>query len=403
MRRLAWVGAIATCVGFILGFATSPSEAYVWGQLSHNCQTFDVSYEFVDTTPPNFDNWQSLTQYSWTTSNKNHVNSGGDQWDKVTEADGTGITSTSNPSSGPYAYRAFRLEHNVNGFAGWHVCDATHGALLSFDFTDENGDPYNAKIQKGLAVHEIGHALGLGHVSIHDNLWAPNHNPSMAADSDKTLDQPEKQQSIEIDDWGHLQKQFDQENGNSALYLSGNGSFENGNANGFSKSTGTTVSWHAIGGKEGASHGRITASSGNPTAWHTTRVWRDTVNGITDVDASVWVKMNIAPALLSEDTYDVKLRSRSVGITTCSEGGGNWPQVYLNPNINCPTNPDAYVVRDEDTFVAGQSWQWANTLSWNPNNSWVGADIQIRIVNNLKDLSDDPVELWVDVATIREQ
>lgn len=166
----------------MLGLALGASAAVAWTPENLDCNVPYDDYRLVDwgdEQPPSGVGWSNLTFTDWSTGAEGNFDDGADNWEAVDRPDDTNVVNISKVSSGGIPF--WHVDLNQAGAAGAVVCNGgqLYGAV---DFTEFGGTPLGNDHQKGLATHEIGHALGIHHVGTDDNQWT-SAEPTMVGGS----------------------------------------------------------------------------------------------------------------------------------------------------------------------------------------------------------------------------
>ncbi len=324
-----------------------------------------VYYRFVDTAA-----------HSWTRSEKDSVESALNEWETVVNRTGSAIVDLRRGTGTPQI--DIKIVDLGSGGGGFGSC--TDGVIKLDDFYVGKQDRMN-----GVAVHEMGHVLGMLHVGWDDNHVAygaafPTMVDAVCVPGSEDLAQVERDlASTAPDDHAHL---YGRQGAGSAL--SADPSFE------------TTASVNSYFSIKNASYDRVASTqspygsynlhfTGNePWSGNDPYVYQDTfIRHPGTLDAAAWIRKARSTDVGS---VTVRLLSRAVSAPNACEfsASGDW------------------VIRRENVVTPTTNWTNYATADYTPSENAIS---RVSVISNLNWNCPDPdpcrAETRVDDVKVR--
>lgn len=260
-----------------------------------------------------------------------------------------------------------QLDDIVDGQGGLTYCTLGPPGDLNrivFDTEEEGIDPMSGDTFRGISAHEVGHALGLAHVGRLDSWDGADggSGPTMTSGCMMTSTfTAASLYTLESDDWAALVSMRFPE-------IQANASFESGlnkwESHGGSWSTPTT------GGHVGPRYAEISTGS-----YLVQRV------RITDPQDDLTPRISIKKGSLgATGTIRFVVKARELDYDTHGPCLGDLPNGW---DFLAPT-PGAWTTVSDSTFSPSFAWTAITTIAeWTAVSGWDGADIEIRVYNQL--------------------
>jgi hypothetical protein len=296
---------------------------------------------------------------NWTDDRKNWFRDGENRWNAVLNSTG-GFVS--------FAWEGGSIEIQiadvVAGQGGVTYCFAGGLNRIVIDVFAMNQTAISGDSFRGVSTHEVGHAFGLAHGGPKDS-WngaSIGSAPTMASgcfiDSSFTF---ASLYSLESDDWAALVSRRSPE-------IQSNASFESG----LTKWTAVSGSW-AVPGSGGHIGSRYAQISGSG-AYLFQRV---RVTDPTDLTPRLSIKKSSSSAT---GTIRVQVRASQLDYDSSGRCTSDLPKGW---DFESPSAGSWTTIVDQ-SFTPTMSWVAITSIpEWTAVNGWEGADVEIRVYNQL--------------------
>jgi len=379
--------AISLVVGLLLGVAA----AEAWSPVNFNCtQSPETEYRFVDwgtEQPPSAVEWDNLTHTDWNATTRDNFSKGADNWEEVVNPNGNKVVNVSeNTGSGGIPF--WHVDLDTSGGGGKVVCHSgnLYGAV---DFTESGGGPLATNAQRGLATHEMGHALGNWHAGSDDNRWAPSYEPTMIGKNTVNT-RYENFRSLTPDDWINLtwsNKTYDN--------LTANPYFNQGTElKGWKVDSGSLV-YHSSGGVNGTPYGKMQGADGvikSPAF-----VW---FNSGLEIESKVKAQVFDESARAS-GYVKIVLWTKELDATGTADPYEFLTNPVSKPNINEWSQEEVWTIRSLVSIIPTEEWTAYATSSYTLPSSYIGAGVRISIENTLETSGGGAINAWIDNARVQ--
>jgi len=329
-----------------------------------NCNPANGEVAFRFQNGDGYDYYGDPFPENWTTGRKEKALEGATAWNVVNDPDGGFFVDVSEDQNAS----GVMLLNDFDPLGGGAGTDCSSGLTIEIDNWESDGSPISYASLKGLATHEMGHALGPWHSGPTDS-WevatgqVPNSRPSMATCDIVSY---ENYVGLAWDDFANL----------GAFYLEqdedllANRGFEDHLK---SWKPGTGASLHVYYNSQGAARGNryVTVSGG--AIRQTIRV----------VEPPQYLRATVAnKAVYPAEAEDIRIQiwvRRVSYLYYDAESCGSPNGV----DLGIPSYPDGmdFSLLDEDWVLPGSSWS-TDWVGYAEMGDWDGADIRIRVVSN---------------------
>ena len=375
-RRVRALAVLALAVGFV---ASVPSVASGYPVNHPGCDSdTNVTWKFVSGAPSGLT--PPAIEDPWTGSMKSNVRNGFDKWEATVRFNGNDAFSVTE-QTGTVDFEIYSIS-NLTSETGWGGLTACADGFIAFDFRKNNGQLLGSGVMKGIATHEMGHAIGINHTGYKDSHYNPAFAPTMEAGPNCTV-----LQSTPVNTYPWTLHTLEDDDHASALR-----------------------SWAILtSGGPSATGDQHLRHSGFGSYFHNTVRLYDPANGGGD-DNEYRTALRIKEPSDQQGTVRVEVWRAGILLpaTVGSSCGG---QFYYDAsemhqdNLNAP-QVGAMVKESEFTWTTNPTTVWSQLIG----GPWVadasdGVDFQIRVYNLTEDISGPLVSdgtIYVDTVYIQE-
>lgn len=285
-------------------------------------------------------------------------------WEGVLDTDGTDVVHLTQSSQQDYV--VIRNENLQLGYNGIGECtDASGNGYLKLDTGIVDQLDYMA----GVAAHEMGHVLGLAHVSYLANNPGGYDAPTLASAACMTDQEAKARTSLSHDDHAAL---LQRQGSDTNTPFTANPSFEYGSGGKWWDVTDGTLSTvsDSVTPPPGPTHAELSGTMANvPTLAQSVLVQEH-----GSYDAIAWVRVN------GSDWGEATLRLRS----------RHWSPYRglsnpIDPPNDCPIAPGDWLTTQTLSFVPFNEWRTYDTSNYAP--SGIHVEIRVGLDNNIKSCS----------------
>lgn len=382
LARLAW--SLATfALGVLLGVgavsaATDPTLT--------GCGYQSGIYEFVD-TPPAGSAFDGYTATAWSQNSKDLFHDGADVWETVKKAGGVKVIDVEENASTSTA-DVFHVDLVPNRWGGSTGCDTSYSPdriAIGVDYTGIGGQWIPDDELRAVSAHEFGHFNGINHVGDDDNVWSPSNIPTMSG----LISSLSGIHMLTPDDWTTLKRAILDDG-----HLTPNADFTQGSdMKGWGNPAGTLS--HVSSGGHIGPYAKLSGT--NSVARSSGWLWYD--NG-----PKVEARARFRVADENEragGTVKLQLRVRSLSASGTHQ---DWDHLSGEPNLNNSTEANTWTIGAQNIYIVpDEDWDLYDTIAtWNLSDSWDGASVRIKIINEMVDAQGGTVILHIDAAKVVE-